>query len=317
LETIFYGLKDPLARRLILEELEKLPSNNFASVSISFNHDPAFGVPSGDFKVLILWEPSAVMPWQYRQKCLNLFDLVIPMSVWRANRLGLNQYAFHPYTFDAYYQSSPFNNRERNIVMINSAKFSSGNKSLYGLRRSVSRMLHENQIDYALYGTGWKMSRSMELRKRFVALKNSLQAGERVSLGELTSDLWYQYPEFHGWVENKFEVLSQFKLSLVIENEADWVTEKVFDSIVAGAVPIYVGPDLSRDFPELNDCLVIADSNAEGILARISGLQDSELNEKRNAIQRFLIDKSEHGIGFWSSNNQWTKVAKIIKEKLT
>jgi hypothetical protein len=178
-------------------------------------------------------------------------------------------------------------------------------------------MLHENQIDYALYGTGWKMSRSMELRKRFVALKNSLQAGERVSLGELTSDLWYRYPEFHGWVEDKFEVLSQFKLSLVIENEADWVTEKVFDSIVAGAVPIYVGPDLSRDFPELNDCLVIADSNAESILARISGLQDSELNEKRTAIQRFLIDKSEHGIGFWSSKNQWTKVAKIIKEKLT
>jgi hypothetical protein len=316
LETIFYGLKDPLARRLILEELEKLPSDNFASVSISFNHDPAFGVPSGDFKVLILWEPSAVMPWQYRQKSLNMFDLVIPMSVWRANRLGLNQYAFHPYTFDAYYQSSPFNNRERNIVMINSAKFSSGNKSLYGLRRSVSRMLHENQIDYALYGTGWKMSRSMELRKRFVALKNSLQAGERISLGELTSDFWYQYPEFHGWVEDKFEVLSQFKLSLVIENEADWVTEKVFDSIVAGAVPIYVGPDLSRDFPELNKCLLLADSNAESIIARIAEVQESELDDKRKSMLSFLNDQSDSGINFWSPQKQWTNVAEIIKRAL-
>jgi hypothetical protein len=238
------------------------------------------------------------------------------MSVWRANRLGLNQYAFHPYTFDASYQSSPFNNRERNIVMINSAKFSSGNKSLYGLRRSVSRMLHENQIDYALYGTGWKMSRSMELRKRFVALKNSLQAGERISLGELTSDLWYQYPEFHGWVEDKFEVLSQFKLSLVIENEADWVTEKVFDSIVAGAVPIYVGPDLSRDFPELNKCLLLADSNAESIIARIAEVQESELDDKRKSMLSFLNDQSDSGINFWSPQKQWTNVAEIIKRAL-
>jgi hypothetical protein len=177
-------------------------------------------------------------------------------------------------------------------------------------------MLHENQIDYALYGTGWKMSRSMELRKRFVALKNSLQAGERISLGELTSDLWYQYPEFHGWVEDKFEVLSQFKLSLVIENEADWVTEKVFDSIVAGAVPIYVGPDLSRDFPELNKCLLLADSNAESIIARIAEVQESELDDKRKSMLSFLNDQSDSGINFWSPQKQWTNVAEIIKRAL-
>lgn len=317
LKVTFYGLKDSIAQEIIKAEVDKISYSKVSSISVSFNHDPSFKTPNEDFKVLLLWEPSAVMPWQYQARNLKTFDLVVPMSVWRASKLGIKQFAFHPYTHEFSSQISPFRKRERKVVMINSAKFSAGKSSLYGLRREISKHLRENNVDYSLYGTGWNMSHTMELRKRLVALKNSVKAKEAISIRELTSMFYYSYPEYVGWVENKFELLSRFELSLVIENEADWVTEKVFDSIVAGTVPVYVGPDLSKLFPKLNDCLLVADFNVESIYRRISELRESELDQKRIAIRTFIKDSTKDGIEFWSPQNQWKKIAKIISEALS
>lgn len=316
MNSIFYGLKDPEARHIISKAINNISHARINRVSFSFNHDLSFGVPAGDCKVLILWEPASVMPWQYRERNLKKFDLVIPMSSWRAKNLGIKDYAFHPYDFTQAEITSPFKKRLNKVVMINSAKFSSGKNSLYGLRRVTSKYLHESNLDYSLYGTNWKMSRMMEIRKRVISLKNSMIARERFSLRELSSELFYSYPEYKGWVENKFEILSQFDISLVIENEADWITEKIFDSLIAGAVPLYVGPDLSKQFPQLNSCILKAEPNANGIYQRLVNVSEQELDEKRHAIESFVKDESLEGIKFWSSSNQWKKVAEISRNYL-
>lgn len=313
----FYGLNDPLAQEIIRDEISKLRGCRFSSLSFSFNHDPSFETPKEEFKVVLLFEPSAVMPWQYQAGNLKMFDLVIPMSIWRANRLGIKHFAFLPYNAESSSRSSPYKERGKKVVMVNSAKFSAGKSSLYGLRREVSKYLRENHVDYSLYGTGWTMPLTMEFRKRLAALKSSIRAKEVISLRELTSGFCYSYPEYVGWVENKFEILNLFELSIVIENEADYVTEKVFDAIIAGTVPVYVGPDLSRYFPKLNDCLLLAEPNVESVSRRVLEVKEKELNQKRLAIENFLNDSSMDGLGFWSPQNQWTKVAKIMSDSLT
>jgi hypothetical protein len=312
----FYGLKDDLAKSLIRESIATLQNTKIDSVSVSFNHDPSFKFPSADFKVLILWEPAAVMPWQYKSTNFSKFDLVIPMSSWRARNMQIEEFAFHPYHFQDLNAISPFSKRERKILMINSAKYSAVKSSLYGLRRSVSKHLAESNIDYALYGTNWKMSKVMELRKRFVALRNSVIARSGVSWRELTSELWYQYPEYVGWVEDKFSILSQFEFSLVIENEADWVTEKIFDSIYAGTVPIYVGPDLSEEFPLIERCLIRANPTVLGVMDAILNTTDEQLLIRKHAIDAFVKDRTGQGIEFWSPENQWRSVSTIISKKL-
>jgi hypothetical protein len=200
--------------------------------------------------------------------------------------------------------------------MVNSAKFSAGKSSLYGLRRATSKALAESEINYCLFGSNWKMSRIMELRKRFVALRNSIVASEEISWRELTSQLWYQYPEYSGWIDNKFEVLSQYELSLVIENEIDWVTEKIFDSIYSGTVPVYVGPDLSHEFPLLESCVIRADSTVEGVLAAVRSATKEQIAFRKRAIEMFVNDQSENGIDFWSPKIQWGHVSKIIEQRL-
>ena len=316
MNSIFYGLKDPEARDIISKEIINVSNSRINLTSFSFNHDPSFGVPAGECKVLILWEPASVMPWQYRERNLKKFDLVIPMSSWRAKNLGIKDYAFHPYDFTQAEITSPFKKRLKKVVMINSAKFSSGKNSLYGLRRETSKYLHERNLDYSLYGTNWKMSRMMEIRKRAVSLKNSIFARERVSLRELSSELFYSYPEYKGWIADKFEILSQFNISLVIENEADWITEKIFDSLIAGTVPLYVGPDLSKQFPQLHACILKAEPNVKNIYQSLLGVSEEELDEKRHAINSFLKDESLEGIKFWSPSNQWKKVAEISRNYL-
>ena len=312
----FFGLKDDLAKALITQALTKNINPRIDSVSVSFNHDPSFIFPQSDFRVLILWEPAAVMPWQYNSKNLSKFDLVIPMSSWRAKRLGIKEFAYHPYDANGIDSISPFTSRQKGIVMVNSAKFSAGKSSLYGLRRATSKALAESEINYCLFGSNWKMSRIMELRKRFVALRNSIVASEEISWRELTSQLWYQYPEYSGWIDNKFEVLSQYELSLVIENEIDWVTEKIFDSIYAGTIPVYVGPNLGDEFPSLESCVIRADSTVQGVLTTVRNISEEQLALRKNAIKKFVIDQSEKGFQFWRPENQWKTVGDIISREL-
>ena len=53
-------------------------------------------------------------------------------------------------------------------------------------------------------------------------------------------------------VQDKIAILSNYKFHLAWENqyEAEYVTEKVYHSLLAGSIPIYVGPlDITRLVP--------------------------------------------------------------------
>lgn len=57
---------------------------------------------------------------------------------------------------------------------------------------------------------------------------------------------------YKGACESKYEVLSQYKFSLCFENMAmsGYVTEKIFDCLYAGVVPLYLGaPDIKDLIP--------------------------------------------------------------------
>lgn len=310
----FYGLDSSVAKGTIERLLAQEKYKNVV-VSVSFNHDPSFEIPDSDYRVLILWEPSAVMPWQYKKSNREKFDLVIPMSSWRAKQLGYERYSFHPYSAPRKF-ISPWVQRENRIVMINAAKFSAGINSNYGLRRAASKALFNSNVEYTLYGANWTMSRTMEILKRTVALRNSLKARERIDFKELTSNLFYRYPEFKGHVDDKFSLLGNTEMSLVIENESDWVTEKLFDSICAGAIPVYVGPDLSREFKELEQCLIRVEDNVKDIVNTVKNVSQLTLDMKKEAIVEYLKLTDKKGISFWKPELLWERVALIIRDGL-
>ena len=315
MKVVVYGRSDSDAQIIfneILGPLEPLDK----CVSISFDHYPRQELPHADYRVLLLWEPSVVLPWQYRKENREKFDLVIPMSYWRAKELGYEQHSFQEYEAPAY-RISPWISRSKRIVMINSAKFSSSCKSNYGLRRKVSKKLHKSQLGYSLYGDNWRKPLIWNLRKRLSSIKNSIAAGERVCLRETLSELFYKFPEYMGPIERKESVLGDSQLSLVIENQSDTVTEKLFDSIFSGAVPVYVGPSLESLFPSLEKCTIQVSPDANSIVKRIVQVTEWELNQKRKAIEEYLAKSGSDGIEFWKPEKIWIRTAKIIRSNVS
>jgi hypothetical protein len=122
--------------------------------------------------------------------------------------------------------------RTENLVMIsgNHAPFFKGNE-LYSKRIDfINYFCKKNKID--LYGRNWK-----------------LHLNRRV--------LWWKYltsypsiiSSYKGAVLSKYQALSNYKYSICFENSIidGYITEKIFDCLYAGTVPIYYGaPDINK-----------------------------------------------------------------------
>jgi len=186
---------------------------------------------SHPMNVLIRLEPEVVVPSQYR----------------------LHQHDFD-YVFDVGFRnSSPFpwpqdpeslRLRERTlglrlnqVCMISANKFSPVEQELYSLRKLFA--LKDSRIH--LYGRGWDVGFS---RKLLTAVKSLAFAVRRPSLSAARKlIIWLRRnPESKGEVIDKFETYQKYKYALIIENDSTYVSEKLFDALAAGCLPIYVGP---------------------------------------------------------------------------
>jgi hypothetical protein len=78
------------------------------------------------------------------------------------------------------------------------------------------------------------------------ALAYALVNRQRIDFGEWSSALPLGGSVDNvGIVDDKQAVLADAEFAVVIENSANYVSEKLFDAMFAGCVPLYVGPPLS------------------------------------------------------------------------
>jgi hypothetical protein len=132
-------------------------------------------------------------------------------------------------------------------------------------------------------------------------------------LSEAFSHFFYKYPEYIGRVDDKFNAFSKYKYALIIENEADYVSEKLFDAIAAGCVPIYVGPNLSR-YKNLAKCVMAFEPSVNLILDYFKSGDKTLFLEKKQ-----FIDNQENYLGdiqYFSSEFNSMKVARLIFENI-
>jgi hypothetical protein len=261
----------------------------------------------GKFNVLILREPQSVIPFQYKFKFLKKFDLVIPMGEKRAKNLRLDEWVNPPY--DYIHHDTDESLRTQEVVMVNSAKFSANHQSLYGFRRKVSKKLRLLGISYDLIGDNWKMSKKKELRERLWAVRKEFAAGNVPNLYEAFSNFFYGYPEYIGRVDNKINVMSKYKYAMIIENENDYISEKLFDAIAAGCVPIYVGASLNK-YKKLAKCVIEFSSYSELINYFSQDYQESIYEEKK----LYIDQKSNYSddLEFFSTVYVSKKLSEII-----
>lgn len=103
-----------------------------------------------------------------------------------------------------------------------------------------------------------------------------------------------KYSTYKGEVDNKIELLSNFKYSLCFENveAGGYITEKIFDCFKAKCVPIYLGaPDIEKYIPK--DCFIdFRDFGDYGkLLSHLTSLPESTYNKYIKNIGQLLSNK--------------------------
>lgn len=131
--------------------------------------------------------------------------------------------------------------KEKLCVMIAGNKKSNDPNELYSKREEIIRWFEKNHPeDFDLYGIGWD-------KYTF----NGIKPIRLLNRSNLLRSLFYKtYPCYRGEVVRKQAVLQKYKFSICYENICDvpgYITEKIFDSLISGCVPIYWGADNIQD----------------------------------------------------------------------
>jgi hypothetical protein len=132
-------------------------------------------------------------------------------------------------------------------VQVVSQKYSGHCAELYSERvRAIRWFEREHPAEFDLFGTNWnrfyfsgKMARlNLLLQKGYSKFPNA---------GKIN-----RFPSWRGTVDSKNAVMRNYKFAITYENASfpGYVTEKIFDALFAGCVPIYAGaPDVTDYIP--------------------------------------------------------------------
>lgn len=122
-------------------------------------------------------------------------------------------------------------------------------------------------------------------------------------------------PEVHvsGLYEQKEAIAATYKFMYVPENSNDvsYVTEKVYDALKAGSIPIYMGaPDIKRFVPVPEAVISVADFNSTTALAKY--IQDVGANE--SLWTRHMDWKS---VAYDQLSQEWHELVRIQERSYT
>ena len=200
-------------------------------------------------------------------------------SKYYSNAIKLN------FSFDFPNQiSANFLERKKLVCMIANNKLYNIKNELYTKRKEVINWFEKNNInDFNLYGGGWQYEvySSKNLMNKFL---------NRLKLKKLK-----KLKSYKGRIENKKEALTSHKFSICFENsiEDGWITEKIFDSLLNGCIPIYYGtPDIEKiiskkcfiDYKEFN--------TIDKLYNYIKNMKEQEYNSYIKNIQSFILKQS-------------------------
>jgi hypothetical protein len=101
-----------------------------------------------------------------------------------------------------------------------------------------------------------------------------------------------EYPLWRGSAKNKIKTMAEYRFNLCYENMSDtlgYITEKIFDSFIAGSIPIYLGAPNICDIVPAN-CFVDRRKFASNdiLISYIENITADKWNEMRSCGRDFL-----------------------------
>lgn len=252
-------------------------------------------------KILIRFEPAVVLPQHARKDFDSLFDEIFEIGRSRGGTV-----LPWPQTWDTRNFGGAL--RDRRIIAVSANKSSAMRGELYSLRRSAYSTLSNLDV----FGNGWLESRlSSTLRWSKEALI-VMRWGSFPSL-KTSSNAWIRPVNSLGPCKDKIQTMAQYKVALVIENSLEYMSEKLIDALLAGCIPVYVGPDVQQfNIPER--FVVQAKPTLESIQEACDKALQMDWATHFLEVERWR--RAPEVRHFWTES-AFLSVAKILKERFT
>ena len=230
---------------------------------------------------LVRMEPSIVLPANFAKSRLSQFKRIITVG----GSGSKDSISVHwPLVWPSVSELRRLRNTKRvdRVVLVNGNKISFIGGELYSLRRKAIKAL--SNLD--LYGTEWD---SAFLNRLTVAVKSFAHAVLSLKLPRPSGlSLWFQgYSEFKGPVADKLATMSKYKFALVIENSAEYMSEKLMEALFAGCIPIYVGPD-PENFGIPKKLVIWVDASLDSIQSGLKQASSLDFDDFHSSLSAFL-----------------------------
>jgi hypothetical protein len=323
----------PINRTLSQNGFKIVDNLESATYLLSFNHNPkvykSFIKSGGESKnsILIRLEPRAVFPAQYSEVIESLYryiftpgnsdcnsDLLLPWPYYyNENPLApkgqdvdlsaqLNKLAS-----EGIFELVPWMNRKIEMSLIASNKVSPISRSNYGLRRKFASMTPVDSLQ--IYGDLWDNSLKNKIAHRLGVLRFAIESGQIPNIGSIYGNLFKKYPNAHGTIQNKHLVIQNSKFSLVIENDNEYVSEKLIDAIIGGSIPIYVGGNY-QSFGIPDTAVVANIDSPEEVSNLIEQMSKEEIAFMLESAREWLF--SDAFVKVWFGDIVFETIAKEI-----
>ena len=223
--------------------------------------------------VLFIWEAPAVCPSNWNNNLHNLFSHIFTWSEYYSAKPNFHKICW-PQTRK--FPTVPIISYKNKKLLVNISmnKFSKHKRELYTSRKESIRYFEESfPNDFDLYGVGW----NNDCKRDFYADKNGNG----------------YFRSYRGLIDNKWEILPNYKFSLCYENirdEEGFITEKIFDSMRSNCVPIYWGAPNIGDYVDPKAFIDRREFKSNKDLATyLININENDYNKYLEAINRYLI----------------------------
>jgi hypothetical protein len=192
---------------------------------------------------LLAIESSIICPENFEKDKHQNFKKVF---CWNDNLVDGKKYFKINYAFDLPVRIPKKTDKKKLCCLIVSNKSSNATNELYSERRSLVRWFEYNYPnDFDLYGVGWNEFRFKG--PKFIRALNRLPLLNKI-IYSLVGEVFSSYK---GIVNNKYQIMQEYKFAICYENvegEKGYITEKLFDAMFAGCIPVYLGASNITDY---------------------------------------------------------------------
>lgn len=276
--------------------------------------------------ILLRTEPESVFPAQYSPRVENKYGLILSPGKINESPITHQFYEFQEAhggpgfpemdtrqlvtlsIKNGNFDLDRWKNRKIYVAMIASNKFSPLRANGYKLRREIARNVHAGGI--AIYGKYWNDNLLYKLNL-FVRMYIFNLRNFTLPFLDITQLKSSRSKNALGEVGLKSKILPEIKFLLVIENSMNVLTEKLFDAMLMGAIPIYVGPNLDAyGIPEAT--YISVNPNSNEICRVISELNMFDVATYLDEICNFI--SSDYFFDTWCDEAPYGKIANRIKD---